>query len=240
VRLASGTSGRKQGGRVCKHGHRSRTAAGGAQELEEGPPTRARRDGRRARRARLRRRSPPRLPAQGFVAKPTTLPDGSQDILNWEVVIPGKDGTIWEGARVPMTMCAPVERSRARRARSPRGRRSLSRAGRPSVRGAGNSRRTTRTNPRSASSKWSPAPASRSSTPTSTPRARSASRSSTRRRVRQHRRTASTTSRSSSTSRTTSTSRSSTSRTTASHATAPCGLVRTTHMACWRRLLTVP
>ena len=41
---------------------------------------------------------------QGFVAKPATLPDGTQDILNWEVVIPGKDGTLWEGARIPMTM----------------------------------------------------------------------------------------------------------------------------------------
>ena len=41
---------------------------------------------------------------QGFVAKPVTLPDSTQDILNWEVVIPGKDGTLWEGARIPMTM----------------------------------------------------------------------------------------------------------------------------------------
>jgi len=40
----------------------------------------------------------------GFVAKPATLPDGTQDILNWDVVIPGKDGTIWENARIPMTM----------------------------------------------------------------------------------------------------------------------------------------
>ena len=40
----------------------------------------------------------------GFVAKPVTLPDGTQDLLNWEVVIPGKDGTIWEHARIPMTM----------------------------------------------------------------------------------------------------------------------------------------
>jgi len=40
----------------------------------------------------------------GFVAKPQTLPDGTQDLLNWEVVIPGKDGTIWEGARIPMSM----------------------------------------------------------------------------------------------------------------------------------------
>ena len=41
---------------------------------------------------------------QGFVAKPVTLADGTQDLLNWEVVIPGKDGTIWDSARIPMTM----------------------------------------------------------------------------------------------------------------------------------------
>lgn len=40
----------------------------------------------------------------GFVAKPITTADGTQDILNWEVVIPGKEGTIWEGARIPMSM----------------------------------------------------------------------------------------------------------------------------------------
>ena len=41
---------------------------------------------------------------QGFVAKPVTLPDGTQDLLNWEVVIPGKEGSIWKDARIPMTM----------------------------------------------------------------------------------------------------------------------------------------
>lgn len=40
----------------------------------------------------------------GFVAKPVTLPDGTQDILNWDVVIPGKESGLWEGARIPMTM----------------------------------------------------------------------------------------------------------------------------------------
>ena len=45
----------------------------------------------------------PCLP-QGFVAKPKVADDGTQDILNWEVVIPGKEGTIWQGARIPMTM----------------------------------------------------------------------------------------------------------------------------------------
>ena len=38
------------------------------------------------------------------MAKPVTLPDGTSDIFNWDVVIPGKDGTIWDGARIPMTM----------------------------------------------------------------------------------------------------------------------------------------
>ena len=56
-------------------------------------------------------RAPPRdllacpcAPLQGFVAKPSSLPDGTQDILNWEVIIPGKDKTIWAGACIPMTM----------------------------------------------------------------------------------------------------------------------------------------
>jgi len=40
----------------------------------------------------------------GFVAKPITTADGTQDILNWEVVVPGKEGTMWEGARIPMSM----------------------------------------------------------------------------------------------------------------------------------------
>ena len=40
----------------------------------------------------------------GFVAKPNSFPDGTQDILNWECIIPGKDKTSWEGARIPMTM----------------------------------------------------------------------------------------------------------------------------------------
>ena len=46
----------------------------------------------------------PCAPLQGFVAKPSSLPDGTQDILNWEVIIPGKDKTIWAGACIPMTM----------------------------------------------------------------------------------------------------------------------------------------
>ena len=40
----------------------------------------------------------------GLVAKPLTRPDGTQDVLNWLVEMPGKEGTMWEGARIPMTM----------------------------------------------------------------------------------------------------------------------------------------
>ena len=87
--------------------------------MEEGPPACARSAawpfpgkggiaelmGARARTRRVRaERANAR--SQGFVAKPGTLPDGTQDILNWDVVIPGKDGTIWEHARIPMSMCA--------------------------------------------------------------------------------------------------------------------------------------
>ena len=47
---------------------------------------------------------------QGFVAKPCLLQDNSQDLLKWDCAIPGKDGTIWEGALIPMTMCATCAR----------------------------------------------------------------------------------------------------------------------------------
>ena len=33
----------------------------------------------------------------GFVARPTTGPDGSQDMFKWECQIPGRPGTPWEG-----------------------------------------------------------------------------------------------------------------------------------------------
>ena len=39
-----------------------------------------------------------------FVAKPKTLPDGTQDLLQWDCIIPGKAGTVWEGGRYPMSM----------------------------------------------------------------------------------------------------------------------------------------
>jgi len=41
-----------------------------------------------------------------FVAKPRTLADGTQDVLNWDCVVPGKAGTIWEGGRFPVVMWA--------------------------------------------------------------------------------------------------------------------------------------
>eukprot|EP00966_Prymnesium_polylepis_P179492 4155926-Prymnesium_polylepis.1 len=44
------------------------------------------------------------LGTQGFVAKPVNMPDGSQNILSWEAVIPAKSGGLWDGARVPLTM----------------------------------------------------------------------------------------------------------------------------------------
>ena len=40
----------------------------------------------------------------GFVAKPKSKPDGTQDIMTWECVIPGKAGTLWEGGNYAMEM----------------------------------------------------------------------------------------------------------------------------------------
>ena len=40
----------------------------------------------------------------GFVAKPQTLPDGSQNLMVWDCVVPGKSYTIWEGGRIPLTL----------------------------------------------------------------------------------------------------------------------------------------
>ncbi|XP_010240304.1 SUMO-conjugating enzyme SCE1 isoform X1 [Brachypodium distachyon] len=41
---------------------------------------------------------------QGFVAKPDTLPDGSVNLMVWRCVIPGKQGTDWEGGYFPLTL----------------------------------------------------------------------------------------------------------------------------------------
>ncbi|EOD03804.1 hypothetical protein EMIHUDRAFT_121756 [Emiliania huxleyi CCMP1516] len=40
----------------------------------------------------------------GFVAKPRTNPDGTQDILHWDCVVPGKKDTIWGAGRYPVHM----------------------------------------------------------------------------------------------------------------------------------------
>jgi len=40
----------------------------------------------------------------GFVAKPQLAPDGSQNIMKWDCIIPGKASTIWEGGLIGLTM----------------------------------------------------------------------------------------------------------------------------------------
>jgi len=40
----------------------------------------------------------------GFVAKPRQQADGSQDLMFWECVVPGKAKTIWEGGRYKLSM----------------------------------------------------------------------------------------------------------------------------------------
>lgn len=45
----------------------------------------------------------------GFYAKPRKLADGSLDLMNWDVGIPGRDGTLWEGAVYPLTISFPSE-----------------------------------------------------------------------------------------------------------------------------------
>ncbi|CAN6240601.1 unnamed protein product [Urochloa humidicola] len=40
----------------------------------------------------------------GFVAKPTTLPDGSVNLMVWNCIVPGKEGTDWEGGYFPLTL----------------------------------------------------------------------------------------------------------------------------------------
>ncbi|GAB1517903.1 ubiquitin-conjugating enzyme [Rhizoctonia solani] len=45
----------------------------------------------------------------GFFAKPTKAPDGSLNLLEWEVGIPGKPGTNWEGGLFKLTMIFPED-----------------------------------------------------------------------------------------------------------------------------------
>lgn len=39
-----------------------------------------------------------------FVAKPSSKPDGSIDMLKWGCIVPGKTGTDWEGGFYPVTL----------------------------------------------------------------------------------------------------------------------------------------
>ncbi|KWU44152.1 ubiquitin-conjugating enzyme 9 [Rhodotorula sp. JG-1b] len=43
----------------------------------------------------------------GFWAKPKKAADGTLDMKTWETGIPGKEGTIWEGAVYPVTLLFP-------------------------------------------------------------------------------------------------------------------------------------
>ncbi|GJN01972.1 hypothetical protein PR202_ga19278 [Eleusine coracana subsp. coracana] len=40
----------------------------------------------------------------GFVAKPETLPDGTANLMVWNCIIPGTEGTDWEGGYFPLTL----------------------------------------------------------------------------------------------------------------------------------------
>ena len=43
----------------------------------------------------------------GFSAHPVTSPDGSIDLKRWKCVIPGKQGTIWEGGKYNLDIYFP-------------------------------------------------------------------------------------------------------------------------------------
>ncbi|EMR09572.1 SUMO-conjugating enzyme ubc9 [Pneumocystis murina B123] len=45
----------------------------------------------------------------GFYAKPNKLPDGTMDLMNWSVGIPGRPKTSWEGGMFKLTMFFPEE-----------------------------------------------------------------------------------------------------------------------------------
>ncbi|THH18476.1 hypothetical protein EW146_g2517 [Bondarzewia mesenterica] len=45
----------------------------------------------------------------GFYAKPTKAADGSMNLLEWEVGIPGKEGTPWEGGLYKLLMVFPED-----------------------------------------------------------------------------------------------------------------------------------
>ncbi len=43
----------------------------------------------------------------GFVAKPRAAADGSTDLLTWDCLLPGREGTPWEGASYAATLGKP-------------------------------------------------------------------------------------------------------------------------------------
>ncbi|KAG6832045.1 SUMO conjugating enzyme Hus5 [Tricholoma furcatifolium] len=45
--------------------------------------------------------------AQGFYAKPSKSSDGSMNLMEWEVGIPGRSGTSWEGGLYKLNMTFP-------------------------------------------------------------------------------------------------------------------------------------
>ncbi|GMM31037.1 E2 SUMO-conjugating protein [Martiniozyma asiatica (nom. inval.)] len=45
----------------------------------------------------------------GFFAKPAKAADGSLDLYRWNAGVPGKPGTIWDGATYPLTIAFPPE-----------------------------------------------------------------------------------------------------------------------------------
>jgi ubiquitin-conjugating enzyme E2 I len=50
-----------------------------------------------------------RDPVFGFWARPTRGPNGVLDLKMWECGIPGKEGTMWEGGLMKLTMIFPEE-----------------------------------------------------------------------------------------------------------------------------------
>jgi ubiquitin-conjugating enzyme E2 I len=45
----------------------------------------------------------------GFFAKPAKLADGSMNLMEWQVGIPGKAGTPWENGLYKLTLSFPEE-----------------------------------------------------------------------------------------------------------------------------------
>ncbi|EFN56766.1 hypothetical protein CHLNCDRAFT_144242 [Chlorella variabilis] len=45
----------------------------------------------------------------GYVARPEAAADGSTDIFTWKCLLPGKEGTLWEGGLFPLTLAFTSE-----------------------------------------------------------------------------------------------------------------------------------